>query len=76
MSELTRLNDLPAPEGYVFIEGEGRGPAHLSVEDETSTLPLCGAGVRSPVEFATLPHRLEPCASCLRIAEEASTLPV
>jgi hypothetical protein len=68
----SELNDIPAPEGFVFLADTADALAHLSPADETS-LPICGARSGSFKEFTFLPHRFTTCSACLRIADEASS---
>lgn len=76
MTHDATFNDIPAPDGFVYVAAPGLHEAHLSPEDESEILTLCGAPAESPVEFETLPHAFEVCPICLRIADEASNRPV
>jgi hypothetical protein len=56
MTHEAMFNDIPAPDGFVYVAAPGLHEAHLSPEDESEILTLCGAPAESPVEFETLPH--------------------
>ena len=75
MTQEESYNDLPAPEGYIFVADVPKKIAHLTVADEQGALTLCGAGDGSLEEFTFLPHVFQACGACLSIADEASTHP-
>jgi hypothetical protein len=73
VTEPCSFDDVPAPAGYVFLGDARARLAHLAAADEDRSLSVCGGAAADYEEFTYLPHGIDSCSACLRIADEASS---